>query len=136
MSGSLGSLKRGSFLADPRYQKSGRRLVTVLGVLALSAHLILPLVYTCRSYKKAGVRSCCAAGTGASFAQKGGEAPRANSCPYCTMLSPLKHAGCASPPPVSPRVEVVHPRSVLRLRFISPQKELTANLARAPPSFS
>jgi len=129
-------------------QSPGRRLGVALALLALSAHLVLPLFYTCRTYRTlflGPVPACCAgkAGSASSPACRSDAATLAASpgqgrgCPYCKAASPFRHADfspMASAPGGSAPLWAIAVETPNSLPAFPP--DLTSASPRAPPVLS
>ena len=127
---------------------SRRRLGVAIALLALSAHLVLPLFYTCRTYRTlflGPVPACCAGKAGAAPSQacRSAAATLAASpeegrgCPYCKAASPFRHADfspMASAPGGSAPLCAAAVRTPHSIPAFPP--DLTSASPRAPPALS
>ncbi len=113
-----------------------------LAAAALAAHLFLPLVLTCRTYRSLAlnqVPACCAGKAACGNPGQGGEVPSLRSdgvrCPYCRAASPFRHA---SPAPAFVLAVVSAPlrrtAPVVPASAALPPPSLTAASPRAPPA--
>ncbi|MBI5439594.1 MAG: hypothetical protein HY900_00105 [Deltaproteobacteria bacterium] len=124
--------KAARFPLAGRRPGAGPRFAGFLGLVALSAHLLLPLVYTCQSYRTR-VHSCCSARPIPVLALEGSGQEERHPCPFCSALSPFKHARYASLSFVSPQERRGLRPLTLPPDFLAPPEELTSNPPRAPP---
>lgn len=127
--------------AGPR-PRGARWWGLALAATALSVHLFLPLVLTCRTYRSLAlneVPACCADTAACGNPGQGGEVPSLRSegvrCPYCRAASPFRHA---SPAPAFVLTVVSAPlcrtAPVVPASAALPPPSLTAASPRAPPA--
>lgn len=118
----------------PRSPRTMLRLAAVLGLLSLSAYLVLPLLYTCRTYR-IRIHSCCGARPIPSFARSGGHGAASAPCPFCSVLSPLKHGRHSTHSPWPMVCGIVLEAEPI---YSSPDaaQRPTPHRARAPPLLS
>lgn len=121
-----------------------RRVAVGLGFLALSAHLLLPLVVTCRTYRSLTLDAappCCASKMACRPAatESAPETLRKDGvdCPYCKAASPFRHASPSTTFRLSaqatPLVERAH--RIPASAFPS-APDITSASPRAPPPSS
>lgn len=127
-----------------RAGSAGRAAGALLGLLALSAHLLLPLVYTCRTYRSlfldapascCAAKPCCAAGPAREDA--GSWRHDGVDCPFCKAASPFRHANASRGPAPTWRGTQLEVRLPPPLRSVpSAPPDLTSSSPRSPPADS
>jgi len=130
--------------APSRRRWSYRCWAAALAFMALSAHLLLPLVVTCRTYRSLTLNApppCCA-GKMACHAAGPGPAPETLrkdgvDCPFCKAASPFRHANPSTVFVLAAHsVPLVETASSTPVSVLLAEPDLTAASPRAPPSFS